>query len=233
MSSPTFDTVTEASVIAQTKMELSLYNSSLDDLLLISLLRQLQRGINTWLTLEQKTAEIEVEDCRAQLPCDFIRMTSQISVFINPTETEPDEEDSPYAVGVDNSFAIPGGSPWPTGNPSGYWYENFASYQIINGYLVFNNTDYYTISTVKISYQGIRTDLDGNPVIPATHERMLVAGIKWKYAQVNYREIPANLRQEFMLEFKAQKAHHKGRENEMTPEDRFYAARFMNSLIVY
>lgn len=233
MSSPTFNTITEASVIAQAKFELRLHDSTLEDALLLTILRQLQMGINTWLTLEQKTATIEVDDCKAQLPCDFIRMTSQISVFVNPTEIS-DEDDSPYASGANNSYAYPSNSPWPTGYPASGWINDFnLGYEIINGYLVFNNTGTYTISEVKISYQGVRTDLDGNPSIPATHERMLVAGMKWKYAQVYHERFPANLRQEFMLEFKAQKSHHKGRENEMTPEDRYFVSRFMNSLVVF
>lgn len=228
MAEATYATVSQDYLMATAKMELLLQDTTLDDALLLNFLRQCVKEVRTALSFEQKFCTIEIEDCRGELPCDFVMLNKAGGVFVNPSEEEEDSE-SPFANSV-GGYAFAGNSAFPLGNPNG-WNNliDMTLYQIIGNYIVFN-TD-ADIESVKISYLGVRTDENGCILYPSSHERMLVTYMKARYMEAYFNKYPQALRNEMQASYGRLKRYNKGAENEMTQQDREFVEIYMRRIV--
>lgn len=221
MSVGTFDTVTEEYLISTAKMELKLANSTLDDALLKSYLLQAMKDLRLWYTFLQDWCTVEIDEYgRGKLPCGFVKFIKPGSVYV----TNPDDASAP------GGYAYRGNSPFPQSNPAEGWYQcPIALYQVIGGYLQFQENA--GIEQVMIGFIKVRTDSDGNILYPSAYERCLVAFMKWKYAQTNFQDYPANLREEFRNEWVNGRRWLKGSENEPDAGEKELMSIYMNTLV--
>jgi hypothetical protein len=58
---------------------------------------------------------------------------------------------------------------------------------------------------IYIQYKGIKTYVDGTPVVDPRWVRMLIAYIGWKYTRQNFEKYPADIRRDYHTEYKALK----------------------------
>lgn len=221
MSVGTFDTISEEYIISTAKMELALYNSTLDDALLKSFLYQAIKDVRSAITFIEDWCCVGIDEYgRGKLPCHFVKFKTPGSVYV----TNPDSADSP------GGYAYRGAGAFPQDHPnSNYIQCPVALYQVIGGYLQFNENA--GIEEVMVSYIKVRTDSDDNILFPSAYERCLVAFVKWKYAQFNFREFPANLRLEFREEWINGRRYLRGVYNEPDAGEKELMSIWMNTLV--
>lgn len=98
----------------------------------------------------------------------------------------------------------------------------FPTYQIVDGTIYFNPNS--NVESIEIAYRAVKTE------IPADYERMVIAYIKWKYAQAYRREFTQYDRQEFQMEYIKQKRSLKGQEKLLDSHDREITTAIMNKI---
>ena len=221
MASATFDTITIAQVVAQTKLELGLFNSTAEDSLIKRLTIQCLKGLRTPMTIIRKQAFLTSEDGTFELPSDFISMTAQNSIKV-----------------INGAQGMAGTSPIPSMNPffdkTSMDSPNNNVFYLSSMFQIVGNKIYFSpninVTEIAIAYNGVNTDEEGLPVIPADYERMLVAYNRWKFYTAFFREYPANLRAETYAEYRQQKREFKGKDNLLTDADRQVLTNYMNQL---
>ena len=200
-----FQEISYSQVIATTKMELSIENSSDHDGFLLLMADEAMRQINDRTMFSFQTKDIPLDSGMAPVPCGFMR---PLAVWYSKSGSKCTlapyiERDIVDICGCDEKkFGKLG-----------------TSYQLNGGYITFHNPDAIDADEVSIAYWGMRLDDNHMPIVLERHNRGLRAYLRWKYYSKEARKHPDASMRKFLMglakdgetEFIAQKRYLKGK----------------------
>lgn len=181
-------------VIASAKMELGLSGSHAD-LLLSKWCDEGVRSLSCLSIFKTLSAELEVIDGRAKLPCGFhkfvmLRTSCGDARFDNWVYA-----DIPFLTSCQCDITD--------------LYTDWSRlFNIQDGYIILSS-DVGT-DTLSLVYEGLNVDENGLMKIDERYERALTAYMCYKYARKNFNIYPVNVRQDFQTEWVAQKRYLQG-----------------------
>ena len=219
MASGSFNYISFDYIVAEVRQELQLFNGTAENSLIRRLAKQVVGSLYTDDLIIKKEVVLTSEDNTFELPDDFISMTHQRSVAI----IEASDQES-------GSYPLISANPFFTGAPGGTGDLVYTSYMQVVGKRIYFNTG-SNVTQIKVAYNGLNTDENGNPLIPAAYERAIIAYCKCKYAQAFHREFDANLRKEFKSEYTTEYRTVKGRAKLLSDSDRQILTNVMNRIV--
>lgn len=169
-----------ADVLARTKADLRMMDSTEQDGYLEILLREALGSMNAISQLQKKQCTSSVEDSKMQLPKDMVRFLAlRPKSWLPSTESDPITSNFPGYCGrfiyADTTFLDSCGC-------DNMGFRNFNSgFQINNGFIHFNSE--VDIDEATIAYLGMWLDADGKPAVFERFERALTAYACWKFTR--------------------------------------------------
>ena len=181
-------------IIARTKLQLNLTNTTQYDDYFTLMISEGIRHLDCLSILTKKVCKVEIQDNKAQLPCGFVRLLAARTV----------DSDNVWGTMTYSDLKFLNQTGCSTDNITSF----MDSFQINNGYIVFNNNT--EAATVILGYMGFNVDDDGNIVIYADYERALSSYACYQFALSFFESYPENIRAEYKRTWIAQKNWIKG-----------------------
>lgn len=180
MSYAAFEYTSVKKILAETKIQLGIINSTTED---IALTMWIIEGANEMMTLKELvelTAVLPIDGFKAQLPCEFVRFDKSGSIVFT-TNGQVD-----CSSWISNWSVVYTGGPFISCSPFNNDFVSNCGVPVINvqdGYIYFsNNVD---AEECTISYQGLNVTEDGDVKIPAVNGRPIRAYASGQYGLAN------------------------------------------------
>lgn len=181
-------------VIARTKLQLGLTHTTEYDDYFTLMINEGLRHLDCLSLLVKKVCKIDIIDNKAQLPCGFVRLLAARTIDTNDIWNTITYSDLKFLnkTGCDTNEV-----------------NNYTdSFQINNGYIVFNNNT--ESETVMVAYMGWNTDDDGKLLIYADYERALSSYCAYQFTLSFFESYPESIRSDYKRTWIAQKNWIKG-----------------------
>lgn len=212
MAQGNYDTITLLSCVSSCKIALKIETSDAD-IWLEKLANEAIRHLDALSINTKQICKVDIVDGRSELPCGFGKLiglrvssptlngeTCQSLVYANlPFLTEcgcDTNSQQGWFMPAFGAFEIADGHIWYHAIASSYQYVD------ANGITQTVNT---TPTEATIAFTGLNVNAEGEMICYARYERAITAYLCYRYAQQNFNEYPAAIREGFHEEWKAQK----------------------------
>ncbi len=210
MGQGNYDVISLSAIVASAKIRLKIETTDGDNFLEL-MANEAIRHLDALSIFTKQICKIQITDNRSELPCGFNKLiglrvssptlngdTCHSLIYANlPFLTECGcDADNQWFVSGFGAFEIADGQ---------IWYHSIASsYQYIDSSGV-TQTVYTTPTEATIAFTGLNVNEQGEMICYARYERAIAAYLCYRYAEQNFNEYPAAIREGFKEEWKAQK----------------------------
>jgi hypothetical protein len=198
--------------LSRVKIQLRLGSTTEHDDYLEIMISEGLRHLDALTLYVKRQCTLDIVDNRAELPKGFMKLLGMR--FMNTQLINQM---------IDGEMVL---APIVTGSPVWYVDKKFLSdcgftnstslltnfqdtCQIVNNVIHFNSGNIES-GTIQVAYMGLNTDEHGRLIIYEEYERALASYACWKFTQSHFNDYPANVRQDYQIEWVNQKAWIKG-----------------------